>query len=67
VRGSRKQREEDLAARLQQAEGAADEVSQQEAKVTRQLGLVERLTEGWRRVHQTNHLAQLFRDEGHLG
>lgn len=64
---SRKQREEDRAARLQQAEGAASEVSQQEDKVHRQLGLVARLTEGWRRVHQTNHLAQLFRDEGHLG
>ena len=63
----RKQRAEERAARLAEAEGAADKLDAQGHKVNRQLSLVDRLLTGWRKVHQTNHLAQLFRDEGHLG
>lgn len=62
-----KQRDSERAERLAEAEGAAEAISAQGRKVDRQLSLVGRLTEGWRKVHETNHLAQLFRDEGRLG
>jgi hypothetical protein len=64
---TRKQRTDDREERLREAEGAADGIREQGQRVERQLSLVGKLTEGWRRVHQTNHLAQLFREEGHLG
>lgn len=63
----RRQHGDDAERRLQRASQAAEEVSRQGETVDRQLSLVDRLTEGWRRVHATNHLAELFRDEGHLG
>ena len=63
----RKQRTGDQQDRLHAAESAAEVVQQQGESVVRQLSLVERLTEGWRTVHKTNHLAQLFKDEGHIG
>lgn len=63
----RRQRAGDQEERLQRAEKAAETVSRQGEQVDRQLSLVERLTEGWRRVHTINHLAELFRDEGRLG
>lgn len=64
---SRKQRAEELEERLREAEGATASVEDQSQTVKRQLGLVDRLAAGWRKVHEVNHLAQLFRDEGHLG
>jgi hypothetical protein len=63
----RRQRTNDAQERLQRAESASAEVSRQGETVNRQLSLVERLSEGWRRVHAVNHLAELFRDEGRLG
>lgn len=64
---TRKQRTNDHDERLREAEGAAAELSDRGDTVDRQLSLVGRLTAGWRKVHETNHLAQLFREEGHLG
>lgn len=63
----RRQRASDVSRRLREAEGAATDVEAQDKTVNRQLSLVGRLTEGWRRVHEVNHLAQLFTDEGRLG
>lgn len=63
----RRQHGDDRQERLQRATGASEEVERQGEAVNRQLSLVDRLSEGWRRVHATNHLAELFRDEGHLG
>lgn len=53
--------------RLREAEGATAAVSEQGERVKTQLSLVDRLTEGWRKVHETNHLAKIFSDEGRLG
>lgn len=64
---SHRQRTDDREERLREAEGAAEGVAEQGRTVERQLSLVGKLTNGWRRVHETNHLAQLFREEGHLG
>jgi hypothetical protein len=64
---TRRQRASDVSRRLAEAESAATSVEDQGKKVNRQLSLVGRLTEGWRRVHEVNHLAQLFTDEGRLG
>ena len=64
---AKRQRVTDQEERLREAEGAADTVNAQGIRVNRQLRLVDRLLLGWRRVHDTNHLAQLFRDEGRLG
>lgn len=64
---SRRQRTDDREARLREAEGAAEGIAAQGRRVERQLSLVGKLTNGWKRVHETNHLAQLFRDEGRLG
>ena len=63
----RRQEPSDQADRLRAAEQASEEISEQGTVTERQLGLVGRLTEGWRRVHEHNHLAKLFRDEGQLG
>jgi hypothetical protein len=49
--------------RLRAAESAADTVASQEDRLGEQLSLVGRLSEGWRRVHETNHLAELFQQE----
>jgi hypothetical protein len=57
----------DTAERLAHAEEAAGEIAERAQRVDDQISLVVRLTEGWRKVHKTNHLAQLFREEGHLG
>lgn len=64
---NRKQREADREKRLASAEAAAAEIASQDQEVKSQLSFVRRLSDGWRRVHETNHLAQLFKDEGHLG
>lgn len=66
IRGRRSQRKEDTDTRLQRAEAARETVAEQGERVDRQLSLVGRLTEGWRRVHEQNHLAQLFHDEGRI-
>jgi len=63
----RRQRASDVSRRLSEAESAASAVDAQDKAVKRQLSLVGKLTEGWRRVHEVNHLAQLFTDEGRLG
>jgi hypothetical protein len=52
---------------LREAEDATATVDEQGRTVKRQLSLVGKLTTGWRRVHEVNHLAQLFTDEGHFG
>lgn len=64
---TQKQRTTDREARLREAESAAEGVGEQGRKVENQLSLVRKLTNGWKRVHETNHLAKLFRDEGQLG
>lgn len=63
----RKHLREDRQERLREAEDATASLESQGRAVDRQLSLVGRLTEGWRKVHETNHLAQLFKDEGRLG
>ncbi len=63
----RRQQAGDQKERLQRAESAAEDVDRRGERVSHQLSLVDRLTEGWRRVHETNHLAELFRKEGRLG
>lgn len=63
----RRQHGEDQEERLQRAAMAGRTVDRQGETVNRQLSLAERLSEGWRRVHAANHLAELFREEGHLG
>jgi hypothetical protein len=65
--GGRKARASDREERQREAEGAAVSIRRQGEAVDSQLSLVGRLTEGWRRVHRVNHLAQLFTDEGRLG
>lgn len=67
MRPTRRQREDDREGRLREAEDATAEVDAQGRRVNRQLSLVGKLTTGWRKVHEVNHLAQLFTDEGHLG
>ena len=64
---SRRQRERDREARRAEAEGAAADLDEQGRAVDRQLNLVGRLTAGWRKVHEVNHLAQLFSEQGRLG
>lgn len=66
VSANRRQRDDDREERLREAEGAAETVNDRGRTVRRQLSLVGRLTDGWRRVHQINHLAQLFHEEGQL-
>ena len=64
---TRRQRDDDREGRLREAEDATATVDEQGRTVKRQLSLVGKLTTGWRRVHEVNHLAQLFTDEGHFG
>jgi hypothetical protein len=64
---SRRQRDDDREERLREAEGAAETIDDREKATGRQLSLVGKLTVGWRKVHEINHLAQLFSDEGRLG
>lgn len=52
--------------RLREAEAATRSLGKQRTTVDRQLSLVDRLTEGWRRVHERNHLAQIFHEQGGL-
>jgi hypothetical protein len=66
IRGRRSQRKEDTDTRLQRAEAAQETVAAQGERVERQLSFVGKLSEGWRRVHEQNHLAQLFHDEGRI-
>jgi len=63
----RKQRATEQQERLQRAENASEAISAQKEQVEEQIGLVSRLLKSWRRVHEENHLAQLFRDEGRIG
>lgn len=63
----RRRSEADTAERLAHAEATAEEIEERARVVDDQISFVERLTEGWRKVHQRNHLAQLFHDEGRLG
>lgn len=64
MRPTRRQRDDDREDRLHEAEGASKSLDAQGRAVKRQLSLVGKLTDGWRRVHEVNHLAQLFADEG---
>jgi hypothetical protein len=52
--------------RLKRAEEAADTVAAQGERVEKQVSLSQRLLAGWRKVHESNHLAQLFHDEGRI-
>lgn len=63
----RRQRDSDREDRLREAEDATAAVNEQDRTVKIQLSLVGKLSAGWRRVHEANHLAQLFTDEGHYG
>lgn len=64
---TRRQRARDRTERLHEAEQAAEAITDRDKTVKRQLSLVGKLTDGWRKVHEINHLAQLFSDEGQLG
>lgn len=66
MRPGRKQRATDRTDRLLEAEAAAESLEGQGDRVNRQLSLVDRLTEGWKRVHERNHLAQIFHEQGGL-
>lgn len=63
---SRKQRFGESEDRLREAEAATESLGERRTTVNRQLSLVDRLTEGWRRVHERNHLAQIFHEQGGL-
>lgn len=67
MKPTRRQRDSDREDRLREAEDATATVDAQGRKVNQQLSLVGRLTDRWRKVHEVNHLAQLFTDEGRLG
>jgi hypothetical protein len=60
----RKQLREEQAERLRAAEEAHESVTAQKKIADRQLSLVGRLSEGWDRVHEFNHLAELFQPKG---
>lgn len=62
---SRRQRiAADQEERLSQAQTASCEINARGERVEDQISLVRRLTEGWRRVHEHNHLAELFQGKG---
>lgn len=63
----KRQRGADREERLHEAQAASAELDARGATVDRQLNLVGKLTDGWRKVHEVNHLAQLFSQEGRLG
>lgn len=48
---------------LKRAEDKAKVVAAQGNRVERRLGLIARLADGWDRVHEENHLGQLFLEE----
>lgn len=58
---------EDTDARLKEAQQTAEKVAARGDQVDQTLSLVGKLTEGWRKVHEHNHLAQLFHKEGQIG
>lgn len=66
MRLNRAQRDGDRSDRLREADRATESLKAQKRTVNTQLSLVDRLTEGWRRVHERNHLAQIFHEEGGL-
>ena len=48
---------------LQQAEAALEDVKHERTAAVERQTLIERLVAGWERVHQANHLAELFTNE----
>lgn len=60
----REQLRKERAERLRAAEAAQGDVEEQGRAADRQLSLVGRLSEGWSRVHEYNHLAELFHPKG---
>ncbi len=58
----RSRHNEEAEARVRRAEEAAEGVREQGERIGRQLGLVGKLKKGWDRVHEYNHLAQLFHE-----
>lgn len=62
-RSSKVAKAQDTQQRLEAAESAAETVKEQEDRVDERLSLVGKLTDGWRRVHERNHLAELFQQE----
>lgn len=52
-----------MASELQRAEAALEDAIQEKRDATVRAGFVERLREGWQRVHENNHLADLFTEE----
>jgi hypothetical protein len=59
----KRERTNEAECRLERAKRAAETIAEQDDRVESQLSLVGKLTEGWRRVHQRNHLAELFQQE----
>lgn len=56
----------DAEERLKRALAAADTVADQEIRARAQVSFSQRLLAGWRRVHEKNHLAQMFHEEGRI-
>jgi hypothetical protein len=52
----------DTEAALQEAVEALTEARAERRRVEQRAGFVERLREGWERVHERNNLARLFTD-----
>lgn len=63
---NRKQRATEREVRLHEAEAATEALADHGQAVIRQLSLVDRLIEGWRKVHERNHLAKIFHEQGGL-
>lgn len=59
----RAQRDRERVARLREAEDAQGRVARQGQVVESQLSLVGKLSDGWRKVHEFNHLADLFQPQ----
>lgn len=59
----RNPRSDEIAERLAAAEEASESVAVNRDIVDDQLSLVERLARGWDKVHERNHLAELFDKE----
>lgn len=59
----RRQRDRERTERLREAEAVQARVTSQGVTVDSQLSLVGKLSEGWRRVHEFNHLADLFQHQ----
>jgi hypothetical protein len=58
--------EDETSARLAEAQQASKSTNERARRTDDQISLVARLTDGWRRVHEQNHLAQLFHEDGRL-